>query len=135
MLWTLVWLAVAWESCTTVGCSIAVLPDGRVVTSTADGVSVDDATYTGSGLLSVVDIDGDGTQEVLAFADGDLTVFDDAAASLVPRYRAYSDLRVDGGLATVDLFADGRRTLVGSRDGNIIVSTGNIPAVESDDDE
>ena len=123
------------ESCTTVGCSIAVLPDGRVVTSTADGVSVDDATYTGSGLLSVVDIDGDGTQEVLAFADGDLTVFDDAAASLVPRYRAYSDLRVDGGLATVDLFADGRRTLVGSRDGNIIVSTGNIPAVESDDDE
>jgi hypothetical protein len=122
-------------SCASAGCSVAALADGRIVTSTTDGVEVGGVTYTGSGVLSLVDIDGDGTNEVVAFGNGDLTVFDDAATTLVPRYRAYSDLRVDGGLSTVDLFADGRRTLVGSRDGNIVISTGNIPVVDSDTEE
>lgn len=118
------------ETCAEAGCSLGALADGTLVRSEGGQITVGDIATPGSGAVRVGDFDDDGGEEVVIYGLGDLVLIDDAGDQRVVRGRGHSVVDVDGQVVPVDLFADGRLVLVGSRDGDIVASTGTTPVPE-----
>ena len=110
------------------------LSNGSMASTGAGEIRVGDDVLVGGGQLVVLDIDQDGDDEVLASDGGSLTLLEQADGQWVARERGYTGLQTDGPVFPGDVFADGRFVLLGSRNGDLVVSTGTVlvpePVVE-----
>jgi hypothetical protein len=118
-------------TCATEGCHVAAWDygDGEIAVTTEGGTlrfgELGEAP--GDGEIAIQDVDGDGLADLLAHAGGTVVIARSSGDGVGVEREVATTLNLDGPVTTVDISGAGTRLLVGTREGDLVVSRGYSP--------